>query len=117
VAPAQATAATVGITLGAAVSVRLARRLGLALRADGMLEWLLASHFAGPGSPSRESRWLPGGDAALEASVWLSAGVALVAAGGVEIAAGRTAILVGGQEVAAIPRARATGELGLRIRF
>jgi hypothetical protein len=117
VGAAQATATTLALTAGGAATVHVGRRVGLALRAGAMLELLMASHFDEQEGPSRLSRWLPGGVAAVEAAVWLSPAVAWVASGGVEVTAGRTDVFVDGVKLATIPEARATGELGLRIRF
>jgi hypothetical protein len=117
VTAARATTSTVTVTAGGAATLPVTRRFGLALRVEAMAQFLTASHFGGDDGPSRLSRWLPGGVAALEGALWLSANAALVAAAGAELAAGRTDVFVGGDRVATIPQAHATAELGLRIRF
>jgi hypothetical protein len=117
VSAAHATASTVTVTAGGAATVHPTQRLGVALRVEAMAQFLTASHFAGEESPSRLSRWLPGGVAALEGTLWLSQNAALLAAAGAEVAAGRTEVFVGADKVATIPPARAIAELGLRIRF
>ena len=69
------------------------------------------------GSPERKSRFIPGAEATIEASLRFSANAAFVAGVGAELAFGRTAIVVKGNEVTQIPLLRGLAELGIQAQF
>jgi hypothetical protein len=76
------------------------------------------SHFSTDDTvPDRQSRWLPGADAALEGT-WLFAPTAgLTGAMGAELAFGETAVTVHHVPTATVPAVRLVWQLGVRAGF
>jgi hypothetical protein len=93
-------------------------QFGLGLRLDALGGWLQVSHLSSDDArPDRQSRWLFGGDALLEASLGISNVAALYLSSGVEAFAGETDLYTHGELSATIPMTRIMGELGVRTRF
>jgi hypothetical protein len=115
---AQSRASQVALCLGGVLTLVASSRVTVALRTEAEAVLQMATRLSqSQGQTARQSRWLPALMPAVEASVALSSGTALVLAGGYEVAAGRTDIYVAGEKVATIPPSHATAELGLRVGF
>jgi hypothetical protein len=68
-------------------------------------------------TPDRQSRVLPGSSLVFESSWSFSAGAALVAGVGAEVAFGRTDVFSKAQKVVEIPPLRGLAELGIQAKF
>jgi hypothetical protein len=118
IGPAEAVVTTAALAGGAAVAIARGRRGELSIRGEARAALQLASRAStSTGSTMRQMRWVPGGAAAIEGAVWLTRGLALLMAAGVEVDAGHTDVVVQDRKVATLAAARAIGELGLRMRF
>jgi hypothetical protein len=120
VAPAQATSRVLSLAGGVAWQpyVDHGRRWSMGARVDALLLHQELSHLSPDDpSPSKQSGFIPGLDAALEGAFWFAEQAAIIGAVGSEATFGRTAVLVRGREVAVLSPLRGFAELGLRVLF
>jgi hypothetical protein len=121
VASAQATSLDLAAAVGLMMSVippSDERRFGLAVRADALLLYQSLSHLSQDDvAPVQSGRILPGAAALLEGQWAVSPTLALLLAGGAEIAFGRTDVIVHLQKVAELAPFRLMVQGGLVAQF
>jgi hypothetical protein len=121
VARAQSAAMDLAAAAGVAVfalAPSAERRLAIALRADALLIYQSLSHLSDDDpAPVRSARLLPGVMALAEAQWAVSPTLALVLAGGAEIALGSTDVFVHQEKVAELAPLRLVLQGGLVARF
>jgi hypothetical protein len=95
-----------------------ARPWELGARVDALVMREELSHFSSDDIvPDRQSRWLPGADAAVEATWFFASAAGLTGAMGLEVALGETAVAMHHVQVATIPPVRLVWQLGVRAGF
>jgi hypothetical protein len=93
-------------------------RTGLEGHADLLLIGEVVSHLSSDDPAAvRHARWLPGADAGLAGTRWLSPGLALLVGAGVETTIGPTDVVVRQERTATIAAWRLVARAGLRTRF
>lgn len=105
-----------GVSLEAVVA-RPVQPIFVAARVNALALFHSHSHLSDEPEPVRESRWLPGASALVEAGLRLSSGARIFLAGGAEVAFGKTDVFLRSTKVATVPPGRALAEAGIRVRF
>jgi len=119
VPPAQASSLFVFGAAGVAWSAPWrAGPVGFGARADLLLTRLQLSHLdEDDPTPVRQSRWIGGADALLEATWLFSQSAGIFGALGTELAFGTTNVVVKQAQVAVVPLVRGVSEIGVLARF
>ena len=87
-------------------------------RLDALVMREELSHFSSDDVvPDRQSRWLPGADAAIEGTWFFAPAAGLTGAMGTEMAFGETTVSMLHAQVATIPPVRLVWQLGVRAGF
>lgn len=117
---AKATTITLVSSLGVSLQLGAPRpwTVGFGARVDVIVAYLQVTHFSPDDVvPDRQGRWVPGFDAAVEGTLRLTSGLAVVLSLGIEGFFGSTDVWVWGQPAATMSPLRLLGEAGIRARF
>jgi len=112
-----ATTSTFSVSTGLAFHARASSWLRLGARADAFLARTTVTRAAFEQGTERRSRFLPGADLLLEATLHVTESTAILAALGAEMSFGTTDLVVDGTTVSTIPYLHALGQLGVLTRF